>query len=262
VGGTSADWERVAEDLDTRIRLVALDRPGMGRSERGAPPDVAGSIRRLETILDALGTAPPVVLAGWSMGALLAIGVALERPDLVSGLVLVDPSHPEEARRFADPALHPLGRGMWHVVGFASRLGGAAIAGIPSRVLYLRMSRGEVDEPRWQMPSFATARAGQALASEMLAFPALCDEVGSLRAAAVDGAGRAEQSVLPCSLLSASRRRDDIEADHWAEMHDDLATWFPGTEVSVVAGSGHDMLSDRPDVVAEAIARTVAESTG
>lgn len=252
VGGTSADWEQVAGLLDGRVRLVALDRPGLGRSEPGSAPGVDGAAHRLEAIIGALGIEGPVVLAGWSMGALLWLGVALTRPDLVAALVLVDPSHPDEARRFGDPALHPVGRGMWRAVGIASRLGGAALAGVPSRLVYLRLSRRSRGEPAWQVATFATARAGQALASEMRAFPTLCDEVGAIRAGSMEG-GPGEAPEVPCVLLSASRRRNESEARVWTEMHDDLAAWVPGAELIVVDRSGHDILADRPDVVAGTI---------
>lgn len=247
VGGTAADWEAVAGLVGDDVRLVAVDRPGLGRSASGAPPDVGGVVDRLEAVRDRFGIDGAVVVAGWSMGGLLALGAAILRPDLVGGLVLVDPSHPDEARRFDDPALHPLGQLMWHTVGVASRFGGAALAGIPSRLAYLRLSGVGHHEPRWQVPTFATADAGRALAAEMLAFPEVCDEVASLHADRPDLAG------VPTILVTASDRRDEADASAWAEMHADLAAWVPGTEVVVAERSGHHVLADRPDVVADAI---------
>lgn len=255
VGGTAADWERVGELVDGDIRLVAVDRPGLGRSAAGPAPGVDTTVGRIEAVLAGLGGRGPVVLAGWSMGGLLALGVAMERPDLVAGMVLVDPSHPDEARRFNDPALNPIGRTIWRGVGLASRLGGAAVAGIPSRLAYLRWFGDLGREPRWQVATFARSTAGAALASEMLAFPGVCDEVGGLRAAAASG--RRRVPVVPTVLLSASRRRNDRESDTWAELHDDLASWVAGTELLVVEGAGHDVLWDRPEVVASAIGRVV-----
>lgn len=255
VGGTSADWAGVAALLDGTVRLVAVDRPGLGRSAPGPVSDVDRTIRRIEVVKDVLGIDGAVVLAGWSMGGLLAVGVALARADLVSGLVLVEPSHPDEARRFNDAALHPAGRWMWRAVGLGSRLGGAAVAGIPSRLTYLRFSSDSAHEPRWQVPTFARGDVGVAFAAEMLAFPQLCDDVGRLHAERGAGA-----SAVPCVLLSASRRRGAAESEAWAEMHGDLATWIPGTDLVVVQRSGHNMLGDRPDAVAEAIGEVVGRA--
>ena len=280
LGGTSADWERTAELLGGSVRLVALARPGLGRSDPGAPPDVAGAVRRLEAVLEALSVTPPVVLVGWSLGGLLDLGVTLVRPDLVSGVVLVDPSHPDEARRFRDPALTRVGRAGLRAMGLGARVGGAALVGMPSRVAYLRASTRNAREPLWQIPSFATSAAGLALARELIAFPDVCDEVGRLRpahapiAGSVDGpvvapgsstAGRTQPvapppvvPVVPVVLLSATHRLTPIERRAWEEMHGDLARWLPGTELRVVEHSGHDIPSDRPDAVAEAIGLVVA----
>jgi pimeloyl-ACP methyl ester carboxylesterase len=255
LGNTAADWERTAEHLGPGVRLLAVDRPGLGRSEPGDPPDVAGAVRRLEAVLEAEGVRPPVVLAGWSLGALLYLGIALVRPDLVAGLVLVDPSHPDEARRFHDPALTAVGRTALRAMGLAAGVGGAALAGVPSRMAYLRATTRDGREPLWQIPSYATSHSGRALARELVAFPAVCDEVGALRTGVVPGASAAPP---PTVLLSATRRRTPAEAAAWGDMHADLAGWIPGTEWWHVEHSAHGMPADRPDEVARAIDRVVA----
>jgi pimeloyl-ACP methyl ester carboxylesterase len=252
LGGTAADWERTAERLGPGVRLLAVDRPGLGRSQPGNPPDVAGTARRLEAVLDHAGVEPPVVLAGWSLGALLDLGVAIVRPDLVQGLALVDPSHPDEARRFHDPALTGIGRAALAAMALGARFGGAALAGVPSRMAYLRTATRDGREPLWQIPSFATSASGRALAGELSTFPAVCDELGRLRSR------QARRPAIPTVLLSATRRSSRSEARAWEEMHADLAGWIPGTEHVRVEHSGHHMLQDRPDRVAAAIEQVVA----
>lgn len=68
-------------------RVLALDLPGHGRSDGRAPEDIneaAGWIRRF---LDAAGL-DLVALAGFSMGALVALETAAQAPDRVRSLVL------------------------------------------------------------------------------------------------------------------------------------------------------------------------------
>ena len=253
LGGTSTDWDRVTSHLDPGIRLVAIDRPGLGRSDEGPAPTVAAAVAQVEAVTTALEVSTPVVLVGWSLGGLLDLGVALVRPDLVSGLVLVEPSHPDEARRFGDAALRPLGRLGLRAAAAVSGLGGALVAGVPSRVAYVRASTRDGREPGGDLPTFATGPAGRALIAELLAFPAACDEVGALRPPATTPA----PAPMPVVLLSAADRPDERERQAWTELHQDLAGWIPGTSLEVVDRSGHDMPSDRPDAVAHAVERVV-----
>jgi pimeloyl-ACP methyl ester carboxylesterase len=85
--------------LSGQFRVIAIDRPGHGWSERGndrvtgnATPD--GQARMLASALDELGITQAVIF-GHSFGAAVAAAMAVERPDKVKGLVLAAPvSHP------------------------------------------------------------------------------------------------------------------------------------------------------------------------
>jgi pimeloyl-ACP methyl ester carboxylesterase len=81
-------WERVAAHL--RRRAVALDQRCHGRSDR--PPDGYGSAELAEDaaqLIRHLGLERPLVV-GHSWGAAIALQLAGTRPDLASGVVLVD----------------------------------------------------------------------------------------------------------------------------------------------------------------------------
>src|SRR6266487_4052820 len=72
-------------------RVVRYDVRGYGRS---APPTAEFSlVEDLTTVLDQLGL-EQVVLVGCSMGGGTAIGLALEQPERVRGLVLLCPGVP------------------------------------------------------------------------------------------------------------------------------------------------------------------------
>lgn len=82
--------------LESKYHLVAYDRPGMGRSQlRTANADrldiQAGTTA---DVIAQLGLDKPVVI-GHSYGGAVALRLALDHPDKVSGLVLLAPaSHP------------------------------------------------------------------------------------------------------------------------------------------------------------------------
>ncbi|MGB4135779.1 MAG: alpha/beta hydrolase, partial [Microbacterium sp.] len=100
-------------------RLVAYDKPGQGRSYApgmdARAVGLPGLVRHLEALVRDVGG--PVVLMGHSRGALPVTALALRRPELVAGLVLVSsntlapPSDVTPAdfyvRAYADPPEHP-----------------------------------------------------------------------------------------------------------------------------------------------------------
>jgi len=89
----AASWERVIPLLAPHVRVAAYDRAGLGGS---APaPGLAVLDRQVEDLTSVITglTAGPCVLAGHSWGGILVQLLAFRRPDLVAGLILVDPGH-------------------------------------------------------------------------------------------------------------------------------------------------------------------------
>lgn len=85
-------WKKNINDLSKSYRVIAVDLPGYGKSSKaphsGLMTFYAGVIADLIQELD-LG---PVNLAGHSMGGQIAMVLALEKPELVKRLILVDPA--------------------------------------------------------------------------------------------------------------------------------------------------------------------------
>jgi pimeloyl-ACP methyl ester carboxylesterase len=89
--GTSGElWARDLAPLASDCRVVAYDRRGYGASS-DSPRDWRAHRDDAIALIDALGAAP-AVLVGYSGGSIIALDLALERPDLVTCLVLLDPA--------------------------------------------------------------------------------------------------------------------------------------------------------------------------
>jgi len=112
VHGSPGTWEAWREylrdpELARQTRLLAPDRPGFGGSARGR---AEGSLGRQAAALAAVLAhegGPPALVVGHSLGGPIAARLAIDRPDLVRGLLLVAPS--------IDPALEE--RRWFNVVG-------------------------------------------------------------------------------------------------------------------------------------------------
>jgi 2-succinyl-6-hydroxy-2,4-cyclohexadiene-1-carboxylate synthase len=111
--GSGATWDGLAGALGDGRRLIAPDLLGHAGSD--APPDparyaVERQVDDLAALLDVLAAAPADVV-GYSMGARLALVLALRHPGAVRTLVLESPSagiadeRERERRRAADEAL-------------------------------------------------------------------------------------------------------------------------------------------------------------
>ena len=81
-------WNRLTQSLAPSCRTTIVDLPGHGRS-REIPLVVNPSVVA-EQLMALMST--PVVIIGWSLGALIALTAALDYPDAVAKLVLVGAS--------------------------------------------------------------------------------------------------------------------------------------------------------------------------
>jgi pimeloyl-ACP methyl ester carboxylesterase len=94
------EWAWVAEYLGDDVRSIAYDRAGTGWSDPiGRAPDAETTVERLAAVLTELGVDGPVVMVGHSVGGLLARSFTARYPARVSGVVLVDASHPDQLAR-------------------------------------------------------------------------------------------------------------------------------------------------------------------
>jgi pimeloyl-ACP methyl ester carboxylesterase len=93
LGSSHAHWLAVSRALASHHRVYVPDLPGFGRSPlAGRDASVTANARLLSRFVEELQE--PAILVGNSMGALLTMLVADDRPDDVAGLVLVAPLAP------------------------------------------------------------------------------------------------------------------------------------------------------------------------
>lgn len=94
LGGSHVNWVRLGPLLARRARVLAPDFPGFGYSRpQGRASTVQANARWLDRFLQEVAETP-AILVGNSMGGLVAILEAVANPEVVAGLVLLNPALP------------------------------------------------------------------------------------------------------------------------------------------------------------------------
>lgn len=105
LGGSHVNWLGLAPLMSGYVRGTAVDLPGFGLTPAaGRSTTVSANARVLKQFLKEI-VGEQVILVGNSMGGFVSMIVAAEEPDLVCGLVLIDPTLPLARGVRLDPAV-------------------------------------------------------------------------------------------------------------------------------------------------------------
>lgn len=240
---TSGLFERIA----AHHRIVAIDRPGFGHSDRPRDPVPWTAERQAEVIaaaMDQLGISRAVVV-GHSWGTLVAGALAQRHPERVRSLVLLGGFYYPEFRvdtMLAVPPATP-------VVGDILRYTLSPLTGLLIMPLMLRAMFGPAPVPERFRRTFPTS---------MLLRP------WQIRASAEDGVlmNPGAWSLLPGYVgltmpvyLVAGRNDRIVDTARQSER---LAAEISGVRIDIVDGAGHMVHHAAPDRVA----RLIEESAG
>jgi pimeloyl-ACP methyl ester carboxylesterase len=247
LGGAWFDWIAVMERLRDRNRAIAFDRPGLG----GSPPGRGrAGLREEADRLAGLArwAGPPVIVVAHSLAGFHAEAFARLYPELLYGMVLVDPSAEQDvpgyARRLS--RLAPAARFAGRAAGL---IGIARFAGPRIRSLVMRRicERGDVAPPEFARAVYTRPHVLGALLAENAGY----------RQAAADLLALRESAPFPDVPLQVITALGDVRGDgrEWKSAHADLAALSPHGGQIVLPRTGHLVQIDRPEVVAEAVER-------
>ena len=227
--GFSAQWGWIQPAIAEFATVVAYDRPGLGWSDprRGdSPSDPRDTADRLHAALQKLGLPGPYLVVGHSYGGLTSRVFAAAYPDEISGLVLVDPSHPDQGN--PPGGGNPAGS-MWFMPPLAHT--GALRLGVLTGLFDSRI--GDLPERQANEAAAIFVQPGQWSAVE-LELAAWSDMATQLEHAKPLG-------DLPLTVLSAGT--GSLEEQ---QLHGELAALSSrGSHTSVAAATHLSLLTDR-----------------
>jgi pimeloyl-ACP methyl ester carboxylesterase len=208
--------------LQGRVRLLEVDPPGLDvvagrRWLRNADHArvLAEAVRQEE--------AAPVVVVGHSLGGLVALRLALDEPELVAGLLLLDPSPLMPATLLPAGLLRRIGR-------------------LRGMLRNMRPSARSARSPR---------RPRSARLAERLLWYLVLD--GGALAADICATGL---RGLPTVVFSASEHGSDGVT---RRTHERIVSWVPGARLEIWPDTTHGLQVERPAAVAEAILSLVEQ---
>jgi pimeloyl-ACP methyl ester carboxylesterase len=238
----------LGERLAARHRVILIDRPGLGWSERAADAGSSPAVQAaaLRDVLDRLGVGR-VLIIGHSWGGALALTFALDHPDRVAGLiVLAPPTHPW------------LRRATWLYVMAATPFAGwlfARTLALPFGALLMAPVMRLVFHPQSPPPGYM-ARSAARLVLRPAAFLANARDVARLKPFLARQIARYPQIAAPLTIVTGDRD-NVVSAKRHAQA---LAAAVPGAKLVVLPGFGHMLHHAAACRVIEAIEEMAAKA--
>ena len=232
--GATADslwWYRVQNQLATKTRVCAYDRPGMGWSEPvSGSRDPLTINSELHALLEQANVPTSYIMAGHSYGAILTRVYAEQYPDEVAGIVLVD-SQLVTPKHFANQSEVDQNQSYWNVVGAV----GSALTRLGlTRVTLMTTFQG-AGYPAEIVPELTGLQARNQV------FDAYYAENGPAFPLLQEASADAENlDDLPVIILWASQTHDMNQSNpNLAGLTDELSTYSFNTATRIVEGADH-----------------------
>jgi pimeloyl-ACP methyl ester carboxylesterase len=234
--------------LDGRYRIISIDRPGHGWSDRIDGRAASSPARQAALIAEGLRTigAPRVIVVAHSLAGAAALQFALNHPDQTASLVLIGAvSHPWPGgiAWYYGPASQPL-------IGplFAHTLA------LPLGTVAMTAGVAGVFAPQ-RVPDNYIVNAKIPLVLRPSNFQANAQDVSVLKAFVTGQYPRYAGIAAPVAIV-AGDRDDTVTTDVHSRA---LAKQIPHAELTVLPGVGHAPHHFAPDVVVAAIDSVAAK---
>jgi pimeloyl-ACP methyl ester carboxylesterase len=236
-------WDLVVPHLTDLFRLLTYDQRGYGKSERPSGSDcVREDVADLAALIEHLEFAPAWV-AGQSSGGNIVLRLAVERPDLLRGIITHEPTFPSLLA--GDPATVPVIEGFPHLLAEVTE----------------RFASGDHAGAAEQ---FVDEGLGEGLWAKFP--PWFRQMVIENTSASLNEANDPDLFVFDLEWIKGFTRPalltvGDQTAPMFPPIITKLAGALPSAEIHKIAGAGHPIMVEQPEDFAEAITDFVRRHT-
>jgi pimeloyl-ACP methyl ester carboxylesterase len=261
-GGSSADWIPIQVKLSKRAKICAYDRAGYGWSDSLSalnnisslqevlPRPIDKHVEALDILLKKAQISGPILLVGHSYGGPIALAFEAKFPDLIKGLVLLDPHDDGIARKDSaysseisdslknlEKEKAPENKEKWsfklreiseHIDRYS---GGPKQEQLLTEDLWTLIN--SLDPMKWQF----------ALWGDWRAFRSSCAKVKT----------HPSQTLLDKALTVVSSDPTHERSEGQSYLHMKIAKQSTQGKFYIAMGSSHNIAGDRPDLILKVI---------
>lgn len=272
-GDWSATWRDVQPQIAAKSRVCAWDRPGFGFSSGSSHPQtVLDTTADLEAALKIAHIRGPYIAVGHSLGGYESLLFKDQNPASVVGMVLVDPSIPDQHRRLGNAAPEFIRFGDKSQSDGLSQLS-SCLAGLRSGKLKLGAPDPDgclgypADYPPPLTKALATKDTNPLRFTAARSMLAAFNEDGSQVINPHRNYGDMPLIVLSSSKLAdiphiSPGAKDQLPAFHaeWVRAHDEMAALSSRGVSRVVPDATHYIQHDQPQAVIDAVDEVVRKA--
>lgn len=232
-------WSRVQPEVAKFTRVYSYDRPGLGWSDRSPQPQTSREIAtELHEALMRSAIGGPYVPVGHSLAGLFARVFASQFRDEVAGLVLDDSVHPDEFKEF--PSHFPNHPVVFAALRLTAPFGSARLLHVGCR----------------QTGAHPDCAKFVVTVMRQMSVP----ETSYAQAAATGSLGALPMMVIAHDpQVGLAKPKDNQVETAWMRWQADLAHLSSNSSLVVANGVGHEIQTDRPEIVVNAIERLVMQ---
>lgn len=249
--GWHADWSVLWDALPQRQRKCTYDRLGLGwSSPNNSPTHSEVVVSELHELLNEAGFGDELIIVGHSLGGYYARRYAEAYPNRIAGLVLLDSTHEEAPRRMT---YRPEDLSEIELCSAVAWSGALRVSG----TMKMLVPKGSSEETASEILSVANRTrfcSGLLKAAEGIELELSNAEgprsLGDIPLVVVMRGKAADEYE---GLEGENRRLFEINEPKWQQMQREIADLSTRSKLMVAPESGHQIQTDSPQMVVEAI---------